>query len=392
MKDFRSAAKAIETEVIAWRRRFHENPELAFEEHETSAFVAEKLREFGYIPRKVGETGLVAVLEGKKGPGKTIALRADMDALPGVEKTGLPFASKKEGRVHSCGHDVHTAILLGVAKILARCGDDFSGRIKFFFQPAEEVLGGAKTFVAAGELDGVDGLAALHVMTDFETGCMAVRKGVTLAASDRLSITITGKAAHAAQPQRGIDAVVIAAQVVTALQTVVSRTVDPLDSVVLTLGRIQGGFAPNIIPAEVVIEGTLRTLRAKTRVAGIERIRNIVEHTAAASGGTAALKVVQGTPPLVCDEAWVDRLRRAAKTCLPEENILELSEPSMGGEDFAFMLQKAPGVFWRLGARQPGEPQTHAHSATFVVDEKAIVHGMAITCALAMDAVSEAPL
>lgn len=385
--DFFSAAQAVAAEAIAWRRRFHENPELAFAEHETADFVEEKLREFGYTPRRVGATGLVAVLQGKKGPGRTIGLRADMDALPGTEKTGLPFASKKAGVMHSCGHDVHTAILLGVAKLLARCSGGFAGEIKFFFQPAEEVLGGAKTFVDAGELDNVDGVAALHVMTDIETGCIAVRRGVALAATDKLVITVSGKAAHGAQPHRGIDAMVAAAQVITALQTVISRSVAPLDSAVLTLGTIRGGSAPNIIPAEVVIEGTLRSLSAVTRAAILERIREILEHTAAAFGATAALEVIEGTPPLVCDDGWVDRLRRVAGAYLPQENIRDLAEPSMGGEDFAFMLQKVPGVFWRLGARAKGEAQTHTHSATFIADENALRYGMAITCALAMDAV-----
>ena len=385
--NFFAAAKAIETDVITWRRQIHENPELGFAEYETSAFVEKKLREFGYTPQRVGDTGLAAVLEGKKGPGKTFALRADMDALPGDEKTGLPFASKNKGVMHSCGHDVHTAILLGVAKLLAQCSNDFAGRIKFFFQPAEETLGGAKTFVAAGELDNVDGVAALHVMTDIETGCIAARKGVALAATDRLDITISGKAAHGAQPHRGIDAMVVAAHIITSLQTVVSRTVAPLDSVVLTLGKIQGGFAPNVIPSEINIEGTLRSLCAETRIVVLERIQKILKNTAAAFGATASLEITEGTPPLVCNDLWVDRLRRVAGAYIPEANIRDLPAPSMGGEDFAFMLQKAPGVFWRLGARAKGTPQTHTHSATFVADEEALVYGVAISCALAIDAV-----
>lgn len=385
--DFFIPAKAVKADVILWRRRLHENPELAFQEHAAAAFVEEKLREFGYAPRRVGETGVVAVLEGGKGSGKTIGLRADMDALPGEEKTGLPFASKNAGVMHSCGHDVHTAILLGVAKILSRYAGDMSGRVKFFFQPAEEILAGAKTFVDAGELDDVDGLAALHVMTDMETGHIAVRKGVSLAASDKLVITIRGKSAHGAQPHRGVDAMVAAAHVVSTLQSVVSRNVAPLDSVVLTLGVIRGGFAPNVVPAEIVIEGTLRSLRAETRDAVIRRIEKITTGVAEACGAEATLEIIEGTPPLACDNAWVDKLHRVAKTYIPLENIHFLPEPSMGGEDFAFMLQKAPGVFWRLGARAQGAPITHTHSATFIADEEAVVYGMAITCGLAMDAV-----
>lgn len=383
--DFLREAKRLEADVIAWRRRFHENPELAFQEYGTADFVEEKLREFGYFPRRVGETGVVAVLEGDMG-GRTIGLRADMDALPGNERTGLPFASNVEGVMHSCGHDMHTAILLGVAKILSGCKKALRGRIKFLFQPAEEVLGGAKVFVAAGELDDVDGLAALHVMTNLKTGCIATRRGVSLAASDSVVISVTGRSAHGAQPHNGVDAIVAAAHIITALQTVVSRTVTPLDSVVLTLGTIRGGHAPNVIPPSVRIEGTLRSLSAETREAAIARMRTIVSGTAEALGAEAVLEIIEGTPPLVCDDTWVDSVRRIAREFVPEGNIRELPEPSMGGEDFAFMLHKAPGVFWRLGARAKGAPVTYSHSDTFVADEAALVFGMAITSALAMDA------
>lgn len=385
---FHENARTLATEVTTWRRRLHENPELAFAEYDTAAFVEKKLRDFGYVPKRIGETGLVAVLEGGRGPGKTIGLRADMDALPGEEKSGLPFASKRDGVAHSCGHDMHTAILLGAAKILRQNADSLPGRIKFLFQPAEEILKGAKTFVDAGELDDVHGLAALHVMPDLETGCIALRRGTALAASDAFAIRVTGKATHGARPHQGVDALVAAAHIVTALQTVVSRNVSPLDSAVITLGTIQGGFAPNIIPADVVMEGTLRTLLPETRDLTLARMRDIVRHTAEALGAEASLAVREGVPPLVCDDAWVDRAERAARRIIPETNIRFLPEPAMGGEDFAFMLARAPGVFWRLGVRAKNAPVTHTHSAAFVADEAAIPLGMALTAALAFDALT----
>lgn len=391
--DFLAKAETVEQDVIAWRRRFHENPELAFEEHETAAFIVEKLKEFGYAPRCIGETGVVAELVGEKATGRpaamTLGLRADIDALPGEEKTNLPFASKKPGIMHSCGHDAHGAMLLGVAKVLAECKDSFAGKIKFFFQPAEEVLGGAKTFVDAGELDDVDSLAALHVMTDLEVGHVGCRKGVSLAATDTFTVTVSGKAAHGAQPHRGSDAIVTAAAIVSALQTVVSRTVSPLDSVVLTIGKIEGGFAPNAIPANAALRGTLRSLKSETRETVVARMREVVENTAKAFGCEASIEVVRGTPPLYCDDVCVDRFVNVAKRYVPEENILLIPEPSMGGEDFAFMLQKAPGIFWRLGVRTKGAERTNGHSPYFLIDEAAFKYGVAITSALAMQTVLE---
>ncbi|MDR3073568.1 MAG: amidohydrolase [Deltaproteobacteria bacterium] len=388
MTDFLNEARSIEAEVIAWRRRFHENPELGFQEHETAAFVLQTLREFGYAPRRVGGTGVVAELAGGQGPGRVIGLRADMDALPGEEKTNLPFASRKEGRMHSCGHDAHTAILLGVAKLLAPRANEFAGKLKFFFQPAEEVLGGAKIFVDAGELDNLDGLAALHVMTDLETGVIGCRKGVSLAATDTFSITVSGKGAHGSQPHRGVDAIVAAAHMITALQTIASRVVAPLDSTVVTIGKITGGVAHNTIPDQVIMKGTLRNLQSGTREAVIKRLGEIVAHTAASLGVAATCEITDGSPPVICDGAWVDRLRRVAGRYLPEENIQALPEPSMGGEDFAYMLQKAPGVFWRLGVRKKGTERTNAHSSTFMLDEAALSYGVAISCALALDALT----
>lgn len=388
-RNFLAKAEAVEQDVIAWRRRFHENPELGFEERETAAFILRKLREFGYAPRCIGETGVAADLVGSKGPGRTIALRADIDALPGEEKTGLPFASKKPGVMHSCGHDAHAAILLGVAKILADEKDSFAGKIKFFFQPAEETLGGAQSFIDAGELDDVDGVAALHVMTDLEVGQVGCRKGVSMASADTLTITVSGKAAHGAQPHRGRDAIVAAAHIITALQALVARTVSPLDSAVITIGQIQGGFAPNVIPAEATLRGTLRTLSRETRLEMLEKIHTVTELTARSFGCEASLDVTEGTPPLYCDDAWVEKFIAVAKQHIPEENIRILPEPSMGGEDFSFMLQKAPGVFWRLGARTKGAERTNAHSPHFMVDENAFKYGTAIASALAVAAVTE---
>lgn len=392
MGDFKflALAREIRGDVVAWRRRIHENPELSFQEFETAAFIEGLLKSFDVPVRRVGATGLVATIEGglTNPTSKTIALRADMDALPGEELSGLPFASKRRGVIHSCGHDVHSAILLGVARLLPRFKDKFAGKIKLFFQPAEEILGGAKTFVEAGELDDVDGIAALHVMTDYEVGSIAYRRGVGLAASDQFRVVIKGKSSHGAQPHRGVDAIVIASQVIGALQTLVSRTLPPLDSAVITIGKIQGGVAPNVLADEVVLDGTLRTLSKQTRLIFIQKIESIVCGIASSLGGEGAVEFLQGSPALVVADEWVDRLLRVAPRSIPESHIHELPEPSMGGEDFAFMLEKVPGVFWRLGARTPGGPITFTHSSTFVVDEEAIPYGIAITCDLALDAMA----
>ncbi len=383
-RDFLSLARAIQGEVVAWRRRFHENPEPGFHETETAAFAENLLREAGWTVRRVGVTGLAAEMAGGKGSGKVMGLRADMDALPGEERTGLPYASKRPGFVHSCGHDAHTAILLGVARLWPRIAPTCSGRLKLFFQPAEEILAGAKTFVEAGELDDLDGIAALHVMTDLETGSVGTRRGVALAASDRFLLTVTGRACHGAQPHRGVDAIVIAAQIVTALQTLVSRNVPPLQSAVLTIGTVHGGSAANVVAGEVRLEGTLRSLSQDLRGLLLERIENIARGTAQSLGGDASLTLFEGVPALICDEAWVDRLEAAARAELGDASVRGLPEPSMGGEDFAYMLQQVPGVFWRLGARKPGTEPTHSHSATFVIDEDAMPCGVAVTCRLAV--------
>lgn len=383
-----ASATAVADDVIAWRRRFHANPEVAFQERETAAFVTEKLRDFGYTPEYVGATGVMAVLQGARS-GKTLGLRADMDALPGTESTDLPFASRKPGVMHACGHDAHTAILLGVAKIMAEHKDALAGRIKFFFQPAEEPLAGARTFTAAGKLDDVDGLAALHVMTNLETGTIGTRAGVLMAASDTFTITVTGKASHGAEPHHGIDAILIASHIVTALQSFVSRNVGPLDSAVITIGKITGGVAFNVIAEQVVLEGTLRTLKTETREKAFARIRAVIDHTTAMFGGEARLTLFEGSPPLSCDPAWVEKLRKAALRHIPETHLRTIAEPSMGGEDFAIMLEKAPGVFWNLGARAHGAEQTFLHSGAFMLDEAALALGVAVTCELAADFLGE---
>ena len=297
MKDYLEKALEIYEDVTEWRRHIHQNPELSFQEYETSDYVEKLLRSFGYEPRRVGGTGLVAELAGTRGKGPTIALRADMDALPGEERTHLPYASRKPNVMHSCGHDVHTAILLGVAALLPKLKDRFFGNVKFFFQPAEEGLGGAKTFVEAGELNGVSGVAALHVMSDYEVGSIALKRGVALAATDRLSIRVKGCDAHGAQPHRGVDAVVLASHIVVALQSLVSRTISPLDSAVVTIGKMHGGLAPNIIAPEMILEGTLRTLSRQTRSVLLARMEDIICGIAKNMGGEASLEVIDGTPP-----------------------------------------------------------------------------------------------
>lgn len=376
--EIRALAAKIAPEVIQWRRHFHQHPELSFQEVETAAFVAKQLTEMGYQPqtRVGGSHGVVAVLEGGR-PGRTIALRADMDALPIQEETGLSYASVHPGKMHACGHDAHTAILLGTAKALKEIQDKVPGKVVLLFQPAEELPpGGAKGMVEAGVLEGVDAVFGLHVLNTLPAGQLGINSGPVNAASDIFKVTLYGRGGHAASPHISVDPVVMLGSVITALQSVVSRSVDPMKQAVLTIGWVRGGDADNIIPEQVEFGGTIRTFDPEVQTLIHARLKETVEGVAAAYGGRAEVVSTYGYPVLSNDEAMTAIARKCAALVVGEQNTV-VPPVGMGGEDFAYFAQERPGCFIRLGTGTPETLTLPAHNPRFVIDESALEVGVA---------------
>jgi amidohydrolase len=379
-------AEAQREFVLAARRHLHRHPELSFQEHETAAYVAAHLREMGYTPKtglgRAG-TGLIAVLEGSR-PGPTLALRADMDALPVQELTDLPFRSMRDGVMHACGHDAHTAVLLGAARALMAAREEVPGRVVFLFQHAEESPpGGALELIAAGALDGVEAVFGLHQGTDLNAGQMGFTAGPRQASADMFTLTVRGRGGHGAFPHRAVDAVQVAALVVTALHEIVSRRVPPLQPAVLSIGSIHGGTAPNVIAHEVTLTGTVRALDAGVRDLMPAEIERVAHGVASAWGAEVALDYRHGYPVLVNDPTMTEVARRAAEIALGPENVVMGLPPVMAGEDFAYYLERVPGCLATLGAGTPGVgARGPSHSGTFVLDEGALPCGVAYYLAL----------
>ena len=385
--DLLAMARAIEEDIRAWRHHLHQNPELSGEEQETARYVAEALNTMGAEDvRIIDKTGVTALIRGKKG-GKTLALRADMDALPGTEASGLPFSSQKEGKAHMCGHDIHTAVLLGAASLLISLRDSFAGTIRLIFQPAEENLTGARLMIAGGVLENPvpDCVAALHVWPDLPAGTVGVRYGAATAASDTIVVEFTGSQGHAAHPHKCVDPVLMACQFVANVQSVVSREVSPVDSAVLTFGSIHGGTVGNIIPETVTLKGTIRTLLPETRELVAEAAKRFAEATAAASRGKASVQVHRGVPSLFSDPQFIALFEKGAKDLLGSDKVVPLPQPSMGGEDFAFYVEKIPGLFFRLGVGRADKPNAPLHSPAFTADESALPVGAAAFARFALD-------
>lgn len=355
-------------------------PELANQEVRTSGVVFEVLQDLGLkVQRGVAGTGVVGLLEGRS-KGRTVALRADMDALPIQDKKDVPYSSRVEGKMHACGHDAHTAMLLGAAMVLADIRDRFSGTVKFIFQPAEESIGGAARMIEEGVLKNpdVDAIFGLHVSPELDVGTVGIRYGSANACSDNVIIEILGKSAHGAKPDEGIDAIVVSAQVVNALQQIISRGIDPLEPVVLTIGTIKGGSQANIIADTVKMTGTLRTLDNDTRERVKKDIENITANVCSAMGARHRVTFEPGYPLLVNDEAMTNLLKKAASKIVGDK-VVEIQKPRLGVEDFAYYLEKVPGVFWRLGTGSPGKGiRCITHSPYFDIDEDALCIGAAI--------------
>jgi amidohydrolase len=362
--------------VIELRRAIHRQPELGFEEHQTQALVEKELDAIGVEHRRLAQTGVVAVVRGAL-PGHVVALRADMDALPITERSGLPFASEVAGKMHACGHDAHTAMLLGAARELQAMRDRLHGTAVLIFQPAEEGPGGAQPMIEQGALDNpkVEAIAMLHVDIRLPAGSISITPGPVNASADELYITIRGKGGHGAYPHTSIDAIPAASAVVLALQNIAAREIDPLKSVVVTIGTIEGGYRNNVIADEVKLSGTLRAHDPQIRDGLEARVRRIVDHAAAAYGATAEIRIVRGYPPVVNDVELAERFARFMREQTPVR--VERFEPTMGAEDFAYFAQHAPGVQVRLGVRSEAAGAIHpGHSAEFRIDEAALPVGV----------------
>jgi hippurate hydrolase len=369
--------------IVALRRDIHREPELGFDTEKTAEKV---LAALGSLPLDietgVAKNGIVATLEGE-GDGPTVALRADMDALPILEDTGLPFASETEGKMHACGHDGHTSMLVGAAHVLSGMRDRFDGTVKFVFQPAEEGGGGGKVMVDEGVADGVSSIFALHLWPGLPFGKVATKAGPIMAAADAFEMEIKASGGHGAMPHLACDAIAIAAQVVTALQTIVSREVDPVEPAVLTVGEIGAGTAFNIIPDKARIGGTVRTLNADLRKKIPARMEELARGVAQGMRGDVDLDYTFSYPVTVNDEAAADLALGVAENLFGGESVLELANPSMGGEDFAYFLQKVPGAFIWLGI---GEDASGLHTPGFAFDEEILPRGSALLAALSISA------
>ena len=386
--DLLKLAAPVESDVKEWRHHLHRHPELSGHEEQTAAFVEKVLREIGVDEVcRAGKYNVIALIRGAH-PGPIVGLRADMDALPVSEESGVEFASECPGVMHACGHDAHTAMLLGAAKVLCTMRSELHGTVKFFFQTAEEILGGAKEIIEAGEVTEKDPpvcMAGLHVNPNRPAGTIAVRRGASSASSNGMEITITGRQGHGAHPDQCIDPIPAAAQVISSLQQLVSRQLAPADSAVVTIGTIHGGLKSNIIAPEVKMTGTIRTIKPQVQKDLFEAIPRVVKLTAEALRCKGEVIIKIGTPVLMNDDATFDRYLAVAEQVFGKENITWLENCSMGGEDFAFYTEKVPGTMFRLGTGFAGQKNAPLHSPLFKADESAFVYGVAMHVGFALD-------
>ena len=380
-------AKKFHPEIVSYRRHLHQHPELSFQEFNTQKYVEEQLNRFGIAHQRMAKTGVVALLEGRNPAKKVIALRADMDALPIVETNKVEYKSQNSGVMHACGHDVHTSSLLGVAKILSELKNEFEGTVKFIFQPGEEKLpGGASLMIKEGVLENPKPNAVFgqHVMPQIEAGKVGFRKGLYMASTDEIYVTVKGKGGHGAMPHLNIDPVMITSHILVALQQVVSRFAKPSVPSVLSFGKVIANGATNVIPDEVYLEGTFRTLNEAWRDEAHIRMKKMAEGIAESMGGQCEFNIVRGYPFLVNDEELTDRTRKNAEDYLGKENIEDL-EIWMAAEDFSFYSQQAAACFYRLGVRNESKGiVSPVHTSTFDIDEKALETGMGLMAWLAV--------
>jgi hippurate hydrolase len=361
--------------LIELRRSLHRIPELAFQEEKTAQRILEELRALD-IPAMYGGrgTGVIARLRGRATSAPVIALRAEMDALPGGETTGLPFSSEHPGCVHSCGHDAHMAMVLGAARLLAQAGPP-EGDVVLLFQPAEERGVGSRAMIQAGALAGADAIFAGHVTHHYGTGRIMVTDGAVTAQFDRFLLRVQGKAGHGARPHEAVDAVIVAGFLITALWTLVPREIDPLHPAVVTIGRVQAGTAANVIADEALLEGTIRTTEAATRACVHRGIRRMAEAAGMLHNAKVAVEIVEGSPPVVNTAREAAICRRAAESVVGARDVVAQEHPSMGSDDFALYLGEVPGCYVRFGACKEGWAYVPLHSPGFTVDEDVLAVG-----------------
>jgi amidohydrolase len=372
-------------QMVAWRRHLHRNPEVSFHEEETARFVRETLETFdGLEISRPTENSVVAQLIGDR-PGRTVAIRADIDALPITEENDVEYASANPGAMHACGHDGHTAMLLGAARILSANRDDLEGEVRFVFQHAEELSpGGAEALVERGVMDGVDAVVGIHLWSQLPVGKVGITHGPMMAAPDVFRITVTGRGGHAAFPHQVIDSIAVGAQVVTNLQHVVSRETDPIDNVVLSVSRFQGGTTHNVIPGTVEMEGTVRTLDPELRGRMPEIMERVVRGITEAHDAGYEFSYERGYRPVINDDGLTREVEETAREVVGDENV-EIMPPSMGGEDFSAYGQRAPSAFYLVGAgnEERGITAPH-HHPRFDIDEEALGTGLKMHLATAM--------
>ncbi len=380
---------SIHDEVTAWRRSLHAMPELLYDLPKTSRFVAEKLREFGVdeITENIAQSGIVAVIKGAREGSRRVGLRADMDALPIPEQTNLAYASKHEGLMHACGHDGHTAMLLGAARYLCE-NRDFAGSVVLIFQPAEETGAGGKAMIDEGLFKKwpVDAVYGLHNQPGIEIGHFICRKGPMLASSDEFDITIHGKGGHAAAPQTAIDPLMVASSILSAAQAIVARNLSPFDSAALSVTRLEAGDSYNTIPPVATMSGTIRTLNEKARAMMKERLRQVVEHSAALHGATAELNIKTGYPVLDNTPANAAYIADVARSIVPESQVNGDCTPILASEDFAFMLQEVPGAYMLMGNGSTAS----LHNAAYDFNDAAIPYGSSFLVTAALNTLNEA--
>ena len=375
-------AAELQDEVAEWRRHIHARPELLFAVENTAAFVAEKLKEFGVdeIVTGIGRTGVVGLIKGKGEGSRTVGLRADMDALPLTEITGKPWASKTPGKMHACGHDGHTAMLLGAAKYLAETRN-FNGNVAVIFQPAEEGGGGGNLMVKDGMMErfGIEEVYGMHNLPGLPVGQFATRKGPIMAATDEFTVTIKGRGGHAAQPHRTIDPIAIGSQIVTNLQLIASRSVNPLRSVVVSVTKFNAGFAHNVIPNDATFAGTIRTLDDEVRDQAEARLREVVTGICAAHGADADINFHRNYPVTFNHADETEHAVAIATDIAGEANVDPEIDPMMGGEDFSYMLNARPGAFIFIG----NGDTAGLHNPAYDFNDEAIAHGISYWVRLA---------
>lgn len=384
----RELTDAMYPEVVRIRRHFHENAEVSEHEYETCQFILDYLTEQNIECRRVAGTGVVATVYGNGSSNRTIGIRADIDALPVTEETGLPFASKRPGAMHACGHDMNAATLLGTATVLNQVRDQINGNVKFFFQPAEETIGGADRMIQEGCLENpkVDFGLALHMDAVRPAGTVTFRYGPMYASTTDYIIHVKGKSSHGAHPEMGADAIIMAGNIVSAYQTIISRNMDPTDPLVITIGTIHGGTAENIVTGQVDMKGTLRALNLEHRDFAKKRMAEIADGITAAYGGSCEIEFFDGFPPLVNDQNITDTMVAIAKEEFGEENIFFRDRASMGADDFAYFCNAVPATYWLVGAAvEKKEERKSLHSEFLILEEEAMRNALYLELAGVFD-------